>query len=125
DIGTAAGAGARDDVGLAVAVEVRGRHVDPGSKTGIVSKEAGEPAAVFAAENADVGTAAGAGAADDVGEAIAVGVAGGHANAAREARIVGEEIVQQRVAWAAEDRDVRTAARVGSDDDVVAAIAID
>src|SRR5207244_6324289 len=64
-------------------------------------------------------------AADDGGLAVAVDVAGGHAHAARETRVVGEETAQDRAVGTGEDGDVGSAAAVGAADDVGLAVAVD
>src|SRR5207237_172114 len=57
--------------------------------------------------------------------AVVVRVAGSDEDAAREREIVGEEALQERAIGAAEDFDVRAAARSGSGNDVRHAVAID
>src|SRR5262249_17030963 len=78
----AAGRGGGDVVSLAVAVHVAGRHLDAAAEGGVVGVEALENGAVLAAERLDVRPAAGAGAGDQVGEAVAVDVADGDEDAA-------------------------------------------
>src|SRR5205814_1773706 len=50
---------------------------------------------------------------NDVGHAVAVHVAHGHADAAREVRVVGEEVEQRRACGRGIDFYVRTAAGIG------------
>src|SRR5207302_4016730 len=91
----AAGVGADDNVGEAVAVDVARSHVDAAAERGVkgheIADRPGELVARRAVEDADVGTAARPGAGDDVWGAVVVHVADRHANAAREARVLGEE----------------------------------
>src|SRR5207248_10583474 len=124
DVRPAAGAGPGDHVGLAVAVHVAGGHVDAGGKARVVGKKTLERGAGLAADDEDVGPAAGPGPADDVRDAVAVGVAGRDADAAGEAHVVGEEVVQHRVVLAAVDGDVGAAAGVRDDNDVGKAVAV-
>src|SRR5439155_20754208 len=75
--------------------------------------EARQQRQVLAAEHFDVGEAADAGAGEDVGNAVAVHIAGRYANPAGERRIVGEETELQRAGLGVEDLDVRPAAFAG------------
>src|SRR5204862_13079 len=84
--------------------------------------EAGQQRTVPAAERLDVRPAAGADAGDDVGEAVAVHVAGRHVHAASEVRGVGHELADQVAGPAVEDLDVRAAAGAGRGDEVVVAV---
>src|SRR5207253_2623409 len=70
------------------------------------------------AEDLDVRPAAGPGAGDHLGPAVAVGVAGGDVDAAGEARVVGEPARHELAGGAVEDLDVRPAAGAGGGDDV-------
>src|SRR5436190_759210 len=81
-VGTAAGTGAADNIGKAVAIRVARGHADAAGEVDVVGEEAHEPAAVLAAEHGHVRSAASVGAAADVGEAVAIDVAGGHIDAA-------------------------------------------
>src|SRR5262249_36102052 len=81
--------------------------------------------AILAGEDGDVGAAANAGAANDIVVAVAVRIAGGYAHAAGETRIEGEKVEEHRAVLAAEDDDVRSAARVGADDDIAHAVVVD
>ncbi len=64
-----------------------------------------------AVDDLDVRAAAGAGADDDVGAAVAVDVVGGDGDAAAEAGVEGEEAGQQAVVAAVEHLDVRRCRR--------------
>src|SRR5205823_8042670 len=77
DVGEGAGVGADDDVGHAVAVNVAGRHEDAAAEAG-EGEEAADQLAGLAVEDLDVGRAALARAGDDIVDAVAVDVAGGH-----------------------------------------------
>src|SRR5207245_523452 len=79
---SAAASGAADHVGEAVAVHVAGRDADAAGEVQVVGEEVVEDGTVLATEDGDVGPAAGVGADDDVGVAVAVDVAGGHVGAA-------------------------------------------
>src|SRR5205814_2072185 len=59
-------------------------------------------------------SAAGPGDGDDIGEAVAVDVAGRHANAAQETRVVGQEVKHQRVRLRIVNLDVGAAAGAGA-----------
>src|SRR5262249_41384382 len=77
DLGAAAGARARDNIGAAVAVDIRGGDRDAtGEGRGIREKVEEQPEGL-AAKHAHVGAAAGAGADYNVGGAVAISVAGG------------------------------------------------
>src|SRR5262249_35180680 len=91
DVGSAAGVGADDHVGVAVAVHVSGRDVAAAGKIRVEGHEVSQRGAVLAAEDDDVRPAAGAGGADDVREAVVVHVADGHAHATGEVWVVGEK----------------------------------
>src|SRR5207253_7980784 len=80
---------------------------------------------IAAAENSHVWTPALAGSRDDVGEAVAIDVAGGNTDAAAEIQIVGEEAGEQSAAGAGKDLDVRSAAGAGGGNDVGKAVAVD
>src|SRR6185437_17127912 len=67
DLAAAAGPGAGDDVRGSVAGDVASRHGDAAAEVRIVGEEIGEHRAVLAAEDANVGPAAGARASHDVG----------------------------------------------------------
>ena len=111
DLRAATGAGTDDDVGLAVAVHVAGRQeqaTGEGRREGI---EGGQQAEALAVEDGDLGAAAGSGGGDDVGEAVAVDVAGGDADAAGEGGRGGVEAGDLAAVLAAGDRDLRSATR--------------
>src|SRR5262245_41044878 len=91
DVRPAARAGAGNDVRLAVAVHVAGRHEHTAAEARPVGHEAVHPRAVAAVEDFDMRAAARAGAGDDVRNAVAGYVADGYVHAAQEARIVGED----------------------------------
>src|SRR5581483_9507879 len=73
----AAGSGAGDNVGDAAGSDIAGRDADAAGELRMEGEEVGEHGAVLAAEYDDVGSAAGVGAGDDVGTAVAVHIAGG------------------------------------------------
>src|SRR5262249_348183 len=105
----------------AVAVEVAGGDVDAAGVADAVGPEAPQQGAVLAAEHLDH-RRAGRLADDEIGEAVAVEVAGGHADAAGLAR-EGGEVVQDGVGVeAAEDLDP---GRGGAGNDVGDAVVID
>ncbi len=114
----------------------------PPREAGVGGEEAGQQGAVGdlavgldlgqfrAVDDLDVRAAAGAGGDDDFGQAVAVEVVRGHADAAAEAGVEGEEAGQQGAVGdlavgldltqlgAVDDLDVRAAAGAGADDDV-------
>src|SRR5207302_1882187 len=89
DLRAAARPGAGNDVGLAVAVHVPGGDEHAAGEFGVVGEKAAEQGQVDAAEDLDVRAAAGARAGNDVIGAVAIDVAGGHADAAAEVGRVG------------------------------------
>src|SRR5205814_1772500 len=124
DLRAAAGAGAGDDLEAAVAVHVARGDGDAAGEALIVGEVLLQEGAVLAAENADLGPAAGAGAADHVVETVAVDVAGRDVDAAREAGIEGEEIVEGGKILAADDADARPTAGAGGAQNVADAVVI-
>src|SRR5581483_11439550 len=80
DVGSAADAGAANNIGEAVAIDVGAGDANAARKVHVVGKEAVQAGVgvVCAGVNADVRSAAGIGAHDDVGEAVAIDVAGRH-----------------------------------------------
>src|SRR5438105_1051103 len=87
----AAGAGPGDDLGLAVAVHVAGRHAHAAGEVGAVGEEVGERLAVGAVEDLDLREAPRPGADHQVILAVAVDVTGRHEHATAEGRREGEE----------------------------------
>src|SRR5205823_3748322 len=83
----AASPGAGDDVRLAVAVDVTRGHEHTTGEVRAVSEEVGNDGEAAAIEDLDLGPTTGTGGGDDVGSAVAVDVADGHADAAGEGRI--------------------------------------
>src|SRR5262249_11331909 len=80
---------------------------------------------VRAVEDFDVGPAAVARAGDDIGEAVVIDVGRADADAAAEGRAIGKKAAQERQVLAAEDFDVRPAARSGPGDDIHETVAVD
>src|SRR5207248_4240834 len=95
---------ARGDVQAAGEIRVEGEEA---------AERAVDRVAGFAVEDGDVRPAAGAGRGNDVEDAVAVHVVDGDADATGEARVVGEEVEQERARGGVEDLDVRAAAGVG------------
>src|SRR5262249_44054152 len=118
-------AGAGDDVGLAVAVDVAGCHRHAAVEVDVVGHEAHQQRPVLAAEDLDLRPTPGAGADDDVRGAVAVDVGRGDVDAAAEGGVERHEAHQQRAGLAVEDLDLRPAAGAGADDDVRHAVAVD
>src|SRR5438128_5605276 len=108
-----------------LAVAVPSTHAHASGKAGVVGEEIREQAAAVAvdAENGNVRSAAGAGAGNDLGFAVAVHVSSGDIDACGEIRIVGEEARQHRAISATENRNIGAAAGTGAADDVGVAIA--
>src|SRR5947209_2842211 len=80
------GTGAGEDVGPAVAVDVTDGHAHDALEEGRAEgEEVGDQAAGLAVEDLNLWTRTRVGAHDDVGEAVAVDVAGRHEDAAGEA----------------------------------------
>src|SRR5262249_56114126 len=111
DVGAAAGVSADNDVGVTVAVDVPAGHVAAAREVHVEGEEVADLRAILAAKDDDVRPAARPGAADNVSITIAVDVADRHTDAAREARIEGEETGGEG-AGGGEDFDVRPAAGV-------------
>src|SRR5436190_1596432 len=91
DVRPAARVGARDDSGPATAGPIARGDKQPAAEARLVRPELPQQRSVAAVVDADERRHAGAGGGDDVGNAVAVEVADRHADAAREARVVGEE----------------------------------
>src|SRR5262249_51835146 len=87
--------GRGDDVRAAVPVDVGGRHERAAGEGCRQGEEVANQLKRLALEDADLRAAAGAGGADDVGHAVAVDVAHGHARAAGEGGCKGEEVGNQ------------------------------
>src|SRR5262249_52320779 len=109
--------GAGDDVGLAVAVDVAGRHAHA---AGVGLGDAEQQGAIDAAEDLD-GAAAAVGTSDDVGVAVAVDVPGRDKDAVGLAGGVGGEVTEaageNAAVGAAVDADgVGAAGPLGGDD---------
>src|SRR5207244_7711043 len=125
DAGRIARPFADNDVAETIAVHVADGGVEPGPRAGVEGEEAGDDLEIDAAENDDLRPAAGAGAGDEVGRAVAVEVAGGHVDAAAERGGVGEHVADGGEVLAAEDADARPAAGAGAKADVGEAIAVE
>src|SRR5439155_1207463 len=103
----------------------RGGNVEASAETWVVGEEVVELPALESVRDAHVRATAGARDRHDIGAAVAVAIYGRHADAAREAGIVGEEVGEHGVVAAAEGDDIGTAAGIGADNDVRGAIAVD
>src|SRR5690606_10380909 len=123
DVRTAAGACARDDVGLAVAVQVADCHVDAAAEAGVVGKEAADRLAGLA-KDAHLRAAARACAGDDHRAGGAVDVAHCDVDAAAEVFVVGKEAGAEGLAVAVEDAHLRAAAGTGAGDDFRLAVVV-
>ena len=75
-------------------------------------------------EDFDVWSAADAGRGDDVGQPVEIDVAGRDAHAAGKCQVERHEALEHGTVGAAEDLDVRSAAGIGADDDVVETVAV-
>src|SRR5262249_9638446 len=122
DVALPVRAGPGDDVGPAVAVEVAGRHEHAAAEVRPVGVEAGQFHPGDDAEDLDVRVGPRPRPGDDVGDAVAVEVAGRHPHPAGEPRVVGHEADERGQVPAAEGLDVRPAADVGAGDDVGEAV---
>src|SRR5207247_306068 len=87
----AARARAGDEVGVAVAVHVAGRHVAAAGKVRVVGEELADQVSGLAVVDVDVRPAARGRGGDNVRHAVAGDVADRHADAAAEIRVVGVE----------------------------------
>src|SRR5438876_957487 len=85
-----------------------GSDVETAGEARVVGEETLEHLrlAILELVDGDVGSAAAAGPGDDLGLAVAVGVAGAHADAAGEGGVVGEEAQEPGQVLAAEDGDI-------------------
>src|SRR4051812_7730769 len=119
-------AGAGDDVGPAIAVDIAGSQINAAAETGAVGIEAanrsGKLRSRASAEDPHVRSAAGAGSRDDIGHAVAIYIARRHANAAAKIASVSEEASQLGAVDPANRPNVRPTARIGADDDVGPAV---
>src|SRR5262249_21065789 len=86
--------------------------VDAEGEARVVGEEVADQGPGLAVEDLDAGAAAGAGADEDVGDAVVVNVAHGDADAAGEAGVEGEEAIQE-LAGGAVDVDLRPAGGAG------------
>ena len=86
---TAALAGASDDVGEAIGIDISGTDENAAGEVGSVREEAAEQGEIESAEDLDMRSAAGASAGDDIGVAIVIDIAAGNVDAASKRRIVG------------------------------------
>jgi hypothetical protein len=129
DQGRGARPGGGDDLGPLPGRRVGAGDADAARGRGVVSGEAAQERSVLAAEDLDLGAAAGVGAGDDVGSAVAVNVAGRHEGAAPEGGVVGEEAAQRPgeagAGLAVEDPDFRGHAGSGGGDDVGGAVVVE
>ena len=125
DIGGRAGAVTDDDIVKAIAVEIGGGHGQAAAERGRRGKETGQFGMGMAVENADARQAAGAIGGDDIRAAIAVDVAGGHANAAAEAGAFDVVLEDHGSGTAVEDLDQGAAPRIGPHDDIGMTVAVD
>src|SRR5262249_51066776 len=114
DVRVGARARPGDDVGVAVAIDVAGRHGNAAEEARGVGEEAGDLRPGDAVEDLDVRAGARADAGDDVGDAVAGDVAGGHVDAAREGRAVGEEAEAFGAGGVVEDAHHRRIAGAGA-----------
>src|SRR5262249_54024807 len=115
-----------DEVGLAVAVEVAGGDENPARIIRVKGHEAVEDVrGVKRVEDFDLRSAGGARARNDVGLSVAVDIARGHANPARESHGISVEAADFGAGLAAKDAHVRTAGRAGAGDHIREAVAID
>ena len=124
DVGAAARAGASDDVGFAVAVDIPTGHFHAAVECRSVGKKLSQDRSVGAGEDLYVRPAAGTGAGNDVGVAIVVHVAGGDIHAAGEIGLIGIKAINQSQSSAVVHLDVRAAAGAGGDDQVWHAVAV-
>src|SRR5262249_22074144 len=83
DVGRPTRAGAGDDVGIAVAVHVPARDIDPAREPGAVGIETENHGAAEAVKRLDMRSAARSSARDDIGEPVEIKVGGGDAHTAR------------------------------------------
>jgi hypothetical protein len=125
DAGRASGAQAGNDIGVAVAVEVPGGHVDAALEGHVGDEEIVQFLTGGAIDNGDTRHAAGAGAGNDVGQAVAIDVASGDVDAVGRGVRVGNEAAEQGAVATAEDLDDRQGADIGAGDDVRVAVAVD
>src|SRR5690606_19796019 len=94
-------------------------------EVGAVGEETANLAARRAAENLHMWAAAGVGPGDDVRVSVAINVASCHVNAPVETGVVGEKVMDQLTACAAENAHMGSAADARGRDDIVHAITVD
>src|SRR6185295_15167712 len=118
----ATGTGAGDDVGIAVAGKIRGRHEHAAWERWVVREHAGQLGRDAAAHmyHADMRCAARTSASNDLRDAVAIDVAGRDLHAAHELPGIGVEAggLGQVSTVVAERPDVWAAAGSGASDDV-------
>src|SRR5581483_6588691 len=124
DVRPAASARAGNNVGQAAPGGVPGSDADAAGEGRVVGEEAHQTRAILAAEDRHIRTAAGIRAADDIGEAVAVDIPGGHVDAASKVHVVGEELPEELPGGAIVDVNVRSTARPRRGDDVGEAVAV-
>ncbi len=125
DLGTAALFCTYSNVGLAVAVEIAGRHVHAAGEGRGRGVEAGELEAVPAAGDGDLRSTAGIGPHDDIGVAVAIDVAGRHPDTAGQLGGQGLKVHDALEGLAVEDGDFGPTAGAGAADDVGRAVTVD
>src|SRR5205823_6056055 len=104
-LGPATHAGASDDLGLAVTVDVAAGHGHAAAEVRIVGEEVGDGGEAAAAdfEGSHSRPAANGGAGDDFGRAVPGQVRGGDVDSAPERRLIGEEVRDDLQIEAVED----------------------
>src|SRR5262249_32598389 len=95
DVRSPAWAGADDNVGPAVMVDIPRGHTGTAHDRRSVSKEVLDQRAILTAKNLDVRPAAAVGTRNDVSETVTVRIARGNVHAARKVRGVGHELADQ------------------------------
>ena len=131
DMGTSAGTGTGDDLIGTDAVDIAAGHAYTTAEVGVVGKEAGDllggglATIELQCKGFDMGPATGAGAGDDVEDAIAIHIAGSHAHTAIKARVVGKETGDHIAIFAVKHFDVGTTTGAGGRHDVLHTVAIE
>src|SRR6516225_3762528 len=100
---------ARNDVVLAVVIDITTRDAHAAGEGAGESKEVVPERLRLAVDDADLGSAAGIGSGDDVGMSIAVDISAGDVDSTGEIGGIGPEIHDQRAGKAIEDANLGTA----------------
>src|SRR5262249_1252821 len=121
---SASGACRRDDIHLAVVIEVARGNINAAREAVIISQNLADETAIGPAINANVGAAARARGGNNVRLATAIHIASGNPNASKEARVISHEAKKERLVLAAKDLHMRAPSVIRARDDVGIAVPV-